>query len=144
MANKNIFSDAIIADEEFNKKRISQLTSRPNQKTAYGSGLTAEQTQKLFDAPSELLRDKHNKLIELIEPMALNEAERKQSEEARIQAEETRSESERERVEAELVREEKETARNEKVDDLVDLVGKVDTAIDLILSLQESLIGGDV
>lgn len=74
---ENVFSDAEIKDDEFNKLLIRNYSTRPNQKNAYGPGLNATQTKDIFDAAAIHIKEKHNKLIEGVEHVGAAEAERK-------------------------------------------------------------------
>lgn len=125
MADKFEFEKLKITDSEWEPIKISNVATRPNAKTAYGSGLSAEDTKKLFDRPADLLRKRFNSLTEYA---AAEEA-------ARAEAEKERSQAEEERTEREQVRE-------ERLKEVESLVGDIDRVLDEILKKQRALIGG--
>lgn len=98
---ENVFSDAEIKDDEFNKLLIRNYSTRPNQKSAYGPGLNATQTKDIFDAAAIHIKEKHNKLIEGVEHVGAAEAERKatfEQNEAKRKTDFETAESERENL----------------------------------------------
>ena len=99
---ENVFSDAKIKDDEFNKLLIRNYSTRPNQKNAYGPGLNATQTKDIFDAAAIHIKEKHNKLIEHLKAIGPAESERIKAEQARVQNEEGRVGAEINRQVAEL------------------------------------------
>lgn len=101
--NKNPFSGAEITGEEWNRVRISNVATRPNQKSAYNNGKSAGDTKALFDAPLDLLRERHNKMVDYA----------REEEGARASAEEIRRENEYDRNAAETARIDSETQRND-------------------------------
>ena len=118
--SENVFDKAKISDEEWSRLQISRLSSRPNAKTAYGSGgYDAKAMKAVFDAQGDLLKERHNTLV--------NYARAEES---------ARAEAEKERVEAE-------EAREKRLEEIEALVGDTDTALDAILAIQGELIGGD-
>jgi hypothetical protein len=154
--NQSVLDEARINFGEFKKLKVINYANRPNQKSAYGSGLNADQTKNIFDAQGEYLARKHELLIDNLEPMALNEIDRKQSENARKQSENARKQSENARKEAEddrkaaenerktaeESRQAKDAVRDAKIESVQVLVGDIDSALDAIIAIQESLIGG--
>lgn len=148
--NQSVLDKARISFSEFEKLKVSNYANRPNQKSAYGPGLNADQTKNIFDAQGEYLARKHELLIDNLEPMALNEIDRKQSENARKAAEQAREEAEEDRKAAENERETAEESRqandvvrDAKIESVQVLVGDIDSALDAIIAIQESLIGGN-
>ena len=99
---ENVFSDAKIKDDEFNKLLIRNYSTRPNQKSAYGPGLNATQTKDIFDAAAIHIKERHNKLIEHLKAIGPAESERIKAEQARVQNEEGRVGAEINRQVAEL------------------------------------------
>lgn len=171
MANEII--NTKVTESEWNRVKISGASTRPNAKSAYGNGLSASDTKEMFDAPSKLLVDKHNALVDILDGVERiregNEAERAEAEEQRrineYGAAGYRYDSDRRcvvdedgvevnndqagRVGAELEREAaeknrmaKDAERDGKIAKIETLVGDIDTALDSILAIQESLIGG--
>lgn len=114
--NQSVFDEARISFSEFEKLKVSNYANRPNQKSAYGSGLNADQTKSIFDAQGEYLARKHELLIDNLEPMALNEIDRKQSEKARKEAEKARAAAETARAAAETERDANERERKSEED----------------------------
>ena len=156
MANKII--NTKVTESEWNRVKISGASTRPNAKSAYGNGLSASDTKEMFDAPSKLLVDKHNALVDILDAV---EGDREANEAERILAEEGRNTGEEKRNQQYLTAEEErnslyetaeqernslyETAeeeRNERIAEIEALVGDIDMALDSILAIQESLIGG--
>lgn len=105
MADKFLFDKLRITNAEWEKIKISNVATRPNAKTAYGTGLSAAGTKKLFDGPPDLLRARFNSLLEYAgaeeAARAAAESARAAAEAARSDAEAARAEAEAERVEAE-------------------------------------------
>lgn len=114
MADKFEFEKLKITDSEWNPIKISNVANRPNAKTAYGLGLSAEDTKKLFDKPSDLLRARFNALTEYA---GAEEAARAYAETARVTAEKAREEAEdgRENREMERMDAEKTRYENEQI-----------------------------
>ena len=88
--NQNVFEEAKISDSELAKRKVSNYSNRPNQKSAYGPGLTPVQTKNIFDAQAEYLAERHNKLIEVLGGVGVAEGERRKTEEQRRKTEEQR------------------------------------------------------
>lgn len=94
-----------ISEEEANAVRISNSADRPNAFSSYReSKKTAADVKKMFDAPFELLREKHDKTVD--ELRKYNAAET------------AREEAETERANAEQERKTAETARDDKIDEI--------------------------
>ena len=100
---ENIFEDAKISDKAWEAVKIGNAPNRPNAKTAYGSGRDANQTKALFDSPAELVKNKHNNLVESLAGIGEAEAERN-------------SEFETKELERKSIFEENEAARQEEFD----------------------------
>ena len=85
MANEII--NTKVTESEWNRVKIIGASTRPNAKSAYGNGLSASDTKEMFDAPSKLLVDKHNALVDILDSVERireeNEAERAEAEEQR-------------------------------------------------------------
>ena len=85
-----------ITDAEFEKVKISNLSHRPNSVTAYGGkALSAQELKEKYDAPTKMLKDKFNALIdEIVKIEGPNSAEqaRRANEDSRQDAEEKRQE----------------------------------------------------
>lgn len=98
--SENDFDKALISDEEWSKVQISRLSSRPNAKTAYGSGgYDAKAMKEAFDAQGNLLKERHN---ELVNYARAEESARAAAETARDTAETVRNAAEDARVIAEI------------------------------------------
>lgn len=147
--NQSVLDEARISFIEFEKLKVSNYSNRPNQKSAYGSGLNADQTKNIFDAQGEYLARKHELLIDNLEPMALNEIDRKQSENARKEAERARSaaegsiESQSGRAWAEKLRDDAENERKNIFASVEKMAGDLDAALDELHAYAQALIGGD-
>lgn len=90
--SENVFDKAKISDEEWSRLQISRLSSRPNAKTAYGSGgYDAKAMKEAFDAQGNLLKERHNELVNYA----------RAEEGARAEAETKRDAAEQERDKAE-------------------------------------------
>lgn len=98
---ENFFTDLKITDNQWNQVKVAGASVRPNSKTAYGTGLTPEDTKKIFDKGPELIKDRFNLLVEYA---AIEEGKR-------IAAEKERAEAETARVDAEIIRENREMDR---------------------------------
>lgn len=175
--SENVFDKALISDEEWSKVLIGRLSSRPNAQTAYGSGgYDAKAMKAAFDAQGNLLKERHNTLVNYARAeegaravaeseRRIAENERNLKEQERINAEIERDGNEVIRQSNELVRGENEglrqaqedirkanedkrisneTSREARFSEMEKLVGDLPEALEAILALQESLIGGDV
>ena len=150
-----------ITDAEFEKVKISNLSHRPNSVTAYGGkALSAKELKEKYDAPTKMLTDKFNGLIDEIikiegpysaeQARRANEESRKAAEEARCIAESARDTS---YVKAETNR----NADYQKAEEGRDAAYRaaeaarnaayknLDAALDAIIAIQERLIsaGGE-
>jgi hypothetical protein len=97
-----------ISEEEANAVRISNSADRPNAFNSYReSKKTAADVKKMFDAPFELLREKHDKTVDELRKYNAAETEREASETEREEAETKRANAEQERKTAEITRDEK-------------------------------------
>ena len=174
--SENVFDKALISDEEWSKVLIGRLSSRPNAQTAYGSGgYDAKAMKAAFDAQGNLLKERHNTLVNYARAeegaRAAAESERKIAENERNLKEQGRINAETERDENEVIRQSNElgrgenegfrqaqentrqeneisrisneTFREERFSKMEKLVGDLPEALEAILALQESLIGGD-
>lgn len=205
--SENVFDKALISDEEWDRLKISRLSSRPNAQTAYGSGgYDAKAMKEAFDAQGNLLKERHNTLVNYARAeegaRAAAESERRTAEikrenaengytdingdfvSGRVQNEDKRVDAENQRqinefgaegnrydggqgcvvdangdkvkndqagrVGAELQRQmdeadrkSNETSRETRFSEMEKLVGDLPEALEAILALQESLIGGD-
>ena len=168
-----------ITDAEFEEVKISNLSHRPNSVTAYGGkALSAKELKEKYDAPTKMIKDKFNGLIdEIVKIEGPNSAEqvRRANEESRQEAEtereraengytddlgeyhpgrvaneQAREAAETERVNAEAERDAAEKKRtddeavrvaNEQAREAV--FGDLEAAIDAIIEIQNSLMGGD-
>lgn len=98
--SENVFDKAKISDEEWSRLQISRLSSRPNAKTAYGSGgYDANAMKAAFDAQGNLLKERHNLLTDYARR---EETARAAAETARAAAENARNTAEDARVIAEI------------------------------------------
>lgn len=80
-----------ISEEEANAVRIINSADRPNAFSSYReSKKTAADVKKMFDAPFELLREKHDKTVDELRKYNAAESERKSAEIARTEAEKER------------------------------------------------------
>ena len=101
-----------ISEEEANAVRISNSADRPNAFNSYReSKKTAADVKKMFDAPFELLREKHDKTVDELRKYNAAETEREAAETEREEAETKRANAEQERKTAE-------TARDDKIDEI--------------------------
>ena len=114
MADNEILK-AKINDYEWNKVKISSAATRPNQKSSYGSGISAQGTKEIFNAPSELIKERHNKLVEGLAYIG----------------------------EEERARQSAETERQKGYTEMKSLIGDIDAALTSILKTQSALIGGN-
>lgn len=117
--SENVFDKALISDEEWSKVLISRLSSRPNAQTAHGSGgFDAKAMKAAFDAQGNLLKERHNTLVNYARAeegaRAAAEAIRRENEEDRIAAETVR-------INAEALREQNESFRNLQENTRVDM-----------------------
>lgn len=97
-----------ISEEEANAVRISNSADRPNAFSSYReSKKTAADVKKMFDAPFELLRAKHDKSVDELRKYNAAESEREAAETEREEAETKRANAEQERKTAEITRDEK-------------------------------------
>lgn len=133
--SENVFDKAKISDEEWSRLQIGRLSSRPNAKTAYGSGgYDANAMKAAFDAQGNMLKEHHNSLVDSLSEIGRAEAERQQAEDERKESYKE-AESERDRLygKAEDARDEafaaKEAERAAKFDkfDLVQTPGNSTT-----------------
>lgn len=111
--SENVFDKAKISDEEWSRLQISRLSSRPNAKTAYGSGgYDANAMKAAFDAQGNMLKEHHNSLVDSLSEIGRAEAERQQAEDERKESYE-KAESERNKLydAAEAERDEKFAAK---------------------------------
>ena len=114
--SENVFDKALISDEEWSKVLIGRLSSRPNAQTAYGSGgYDAKAMKAAFDAQGNLLKERHNTLVDYARDeegaRATAESERKTAESERRTAEAARDNAEKAREKAETKRDENEVIR---------------------------------
>lgn len=94
-----------ISEEEANAVRISNSADRPNAFSSYReSKKTAADVKKMFDAPFELLRAKHDKSVDELRKYNAAETEREAAETERANAEQERKTAEK--------------ARDEKIDEI--------------------------
>ena len=97
-----------ISEEEANAVRIINSADRPNAFSSYReSKKTAADVKKMFDAPFELLREKHDKTVDELRKYNAAESEREAAETEREEAETERANAEQERKTAEITRDEK-------------------------------------
>lgn len=91
---KQYFKNIQISDEEWNGVKVASASVRPNAKSAYGSGLNAEDTKAIFDKGPELIKERLNKLVD---DTAAVEDDRTAAEKARVEAEKSRETAETQR-----------------------------------------------
>ena len=169
---ENFFTDLKITDNQWDQVKVAGNAVRPNSKSAYGTGLTPEDTKKIFDKGPELIKNQFNKLvgyafeeegkriaaekaraaaegsIESESGRAWAEKLRGKAETAREDAEEARAaaegsiESKSGRAWAEKLRDEAETERKENETRREALAGDLDAALDELHAYAQALIGG--
>ena len=166
---ENFFNNLKITDNEWNAVKVAGNSVRPNSKSAYGTGLTPEDTKKIFDKGPELIRERFNKLADYAFE---EEGKRISAESDRKNAEKNRDTKEKERQSAEEERratfeaaeagrqntfgvaeagrqttfDEAEAERQATFEaaeaERDRIVGDLNEVIDAIIAIQESLIGG--
>ena len=164
---ENFFTDLKITDNQWNQVKVEGNAVRPNSKSAYGTGLTPEDTKKIFDKGPELIKERFNQLVgyafdeegkriaaeksraaaEIKRANAETtregaESQRLLAEEARIANELKRQIEEDKRHDAELYRVGNENARLEAEARREALAGDLDAAFDELHAYAQALIGG--
>ena len=97
-----------ISDEDVDGVKISKLPNRPNSVSAFGgTALSAKDLKEKYDAPTQMIKDKFNALVDeinKIEGPASAEQNRRAAESLRAEAEESRIAEEAKRAEDEAAR----------------------------------------
>ena len=105
---ENFFTGLEITDEQWDKVKVAGNAVRPNSKSAYDTGLTPEDTKKIFDKGPELIKERFNLLVKYAFE---EEGKRIAAEKGRAEAETERDNREMERMDAEKTRYENEQIR---------------------------------
>lgn len=131
-----------ISDIEKNARLISNMATRPNGNSQYGhSGMSAEDVKKKFDAPFELLVLRHNALCDFV--AAMEDVAKQSAAAANAAAAAANMAAERADVATSAANEAaaEADAAAEKANNTE--LGNIDEALDAIIELQNSLMGGD-
>jgi hypothetical protein len=124
MENMENMEKIKISDSEKNARLISNMATRPNGNSQYGqSGMSAKDVKEKFDAPFVLLVERHNALCDEVLGARATMAD---AAEIISAAEEATSRA---------------NSAAEKANNTE--LGNIDEALDAIIELQNSLIGGD-
>jgi hypothetical protein len=125
---------------EFDDAETARSSAESERVSAESERVSAESER--VSAESERVSAETARIIK--ENARINaETSRVNAEAARAEAETSRQEAETARHNAEAERAAAETYREKKMEQLKNLVGDIDTALDAILDIQNSLIGGD-
>ena len=97
-----------ISEAEFDGVKISKLSNRPNAVSVFGgAALSAKELKEKYDAPTQMIKDKFNALVDeitKIEGPASAEQNRRAAESLRAEAEDIRIAEEAKRAEDEAAR----------------------------------------